>query len=46
MDLREIGIDWTKLVSADSGQGPVADFYEHDNEPSGSIKKAGYPLII
>jgi hypothetical protein len=28
--------------SAGSGQGPVAGFCEHDNESSGSIKKAGY----
>jgi hypothetical protein len=32
-------------VSADSGQGMVAaGFYEHGNEPSGSIKKVGYSL--
>jgi hypothetical protein len=32
---------WGELDSAGSGQGPVADFCEHGNEPSGSIKKAG-----
>jgi len=32
--------------SSGSGQGPVAGFHEHGNEPSGSIKKAGYFLTI
>jgi hypothetical protein len=27
-----------------SGQGPVAGFCEHGNEPSGPIKKAGHYL--
>jgi hypothetical protein len=35
---------WGELDSAGSGQGTVADFCEHRNEPSGSIKKAGYCL--
>jgi hypothetical protein len=33
---------WGGTDSTGSGQGPVAGFCEHDNEPSGSIKKAGY----
>jgi hypothetical protein len=37
MDLREIQIDGANW-------GPVAGFCEHGNEPSGSIKKAGYFL--
>jgi hypothetical protein len=32
------------LDSAGSGLGPVAGFCEHGDEPSGSIKKAGYTL--
>jgi len=35
---------WSELDSAGSEQGPVADFCEYDNEPSVSIKKAGYSL--
>jgi hypothetical protein len=35
---------WGELDSAGSGHGPVAGFCEHDNEPSGSIKKGGYRL--
>jgi hypothetical protein len=35
MDLREMDL-------AGSGQGPVAGFCEHSNEPLGSIKKVGY----
>jgi hypothetical protein len=30
------------MDSAGSGWGPVVGFCEHSNEPSGSIKKAGY----
>jgi hypothetical protein len=40
MDLREMGIDranWIQLAQ----DSPVAGFFEHCNEPSGSIKK-GY----
>jgi hypothetical protein len=43
LDLREIGIDganWIRLAQDSS----VAGFCEHANEPSGSIKKAGYFL--
>jgi hypothetical protein len=29
------------MDSAGSGEGQVAGFCEHGNEPSGSIKKAG-----
>jgi hypothetical protein len=44
-DLREIGIgSLGKLDSAGSGKSPMANLCEHDNEPSGSIKKAGYSL--
>jgi hypothetical protein len=35
---------WGELNSASSGYGPMAGFCEHGNEPSGSIKKAGYFL--
>jgi hypothetical protein len=35
---------WGELDSAGSGQGPVAGFCEHSNEPSGFIKKAVYCL--
>jgi hypothetical protein len=41
MDFREIGIDganWIRLAQ----HSPMAGFCEHGNEPSGSIKKAGY----
>jgi hypothetical protein len=41
MYLREIGIDganWIKLAQ----ESPVASFWEHGNEPSGSIKKMCY----
>jgi hypothetical protein len=31
-----------RLDSAGSGQGPVAGFCEHGDEPSGSIKKAEF----
>jgi hypothetical protein len=33
-----------KLNAAGSGQGPLVGFCQHGNEPSGSIKKAGYCL--
>jgi hypothetical protein len=33
-----------ELDSAGSGWNPVAGFYEHGNETSDSIKKAGYFL--
>jgi hypothetical protein len=36
---------WGKLDSAGSGYGPVVGVCEHGDEPSGSIKKAGYFLI-
>jgi hypothetical protein len=32
------GFSWLRI-------GPVAGFYEHGNEPSGSIKKAGHFLM-
>jgi hypothetical protein len=41
MDLREIGIDGANYFRLPC---PVASFCEHGNEPSGSIKKAGYCL--
>jgi hypothetical protein len=44
MDLTGRGIDGGELDSAALGQGPVAGFCEHCDEPSGSIKKAGYSL--
>jgi hypothetical protein len=31
-----------ELDSAGSGYGPVAGFCEHNDEPSGSIKKSEY----
>jgi hypothetical protein len=39
MDLR-----WGELDSAGSGEGPVATFCEHGDEPSCSVKKASYSL--
>jgi hypothetical protein len=38
MDHREIGIDGVSWIWL----APVAGFCEHDNEPSGSIKKSGF----
>jgi len=35
---------WGELDSAGSGECPMAGFCEHGNEPSASIKKAGYCL--
>jgi hypothetical protein len=35
---------WEDLNSASSGYGPVASFCEYCNEPSSSLKKAGYFL--
>jgi hypothetical protein len=34
-DLREIGLEWCGLDSTGAGQGPVADFCECGDEPSG-----------
>jgi hypothetical protein len=45
LDLKGDRDQWSELDSAGSGYGPVAGFCEHGNEPSGSIKKAGYLLI-
>jgi hypothetical protein len=39
LDLRDIGIDGANWI-----QCPVSGICEHGNEPSGSIKKAGYFL--
>jgi hypothetical protein len=42
MDLREIGwegVDWMHLAY---DKGTVASCFEHDNEPSGSIKGGGF----
>jgi hypothetical protein len=36
MDLRD---SWGKLDLPGSGQGPVAGFCEHGNEPAGSIRR-------
>jgi hypothetical protein len=44
IDLREIGIDGKNWIQLAQGEGPVAGSCEHGNEPSGSIKKAGYFL--
>jgi len=41
MDLREIGIDGARWIWL-AEDGPVVGFCEHGNEPSGSVKKAGY----
>jgi hypothetical protein len=43
MDLRETEIE---LDSGGSGEGPVAGFCKHGNEPSDSIKKADCYLTI
>jgi hypothetical protein len=40
MDLREMGIDGSNWILLT--QDPVVGFCEHGDEPSGSIKKAGY----
>jgi hypothetical protein len=45
MDLREIRIDWANRIQLAQEKGPVTGFCEHGDEPSGSIKKAGYFLI-
>jgi hypothetical protein len=45
MDLREIGIDGARWIWL-AEDGPVVGFCEHGNEPSGSVKKAGYCLTI
>jgi hypothetical protein len=42
MDLREIGIDGANWIRLAHDRVPVAGFCQHGNEPSGSIKKAGY----
>jgi hypothetical protein len=42
MNLRETGIDGENWIRMD--KETVHGFYEHRNEPSGSIKKAGYCL--
>jgi hypothetical protein len=39
LDLRVDRDRWGELDSAGSGQGPVTDFCEYGDEPSGSIKK-------
>jgi hypothetical protein len=44
MDVRGLGIDGAKWFRVARKKGSVAGFCEHDNEPSGSIKKAGYSL--
>jgi hypothetical protein len=44
LTFREIGIDgenWSRLAQ---DRCPVVGFCEHGNEPSGSIKSAGYSL--
>jgi len=39
MGLRDLGrLEGCGLTSSGSGQGPVADSCEHDNENSGSIE--------
>jgi hypothetical protein len=37
VDLREIGGGWYGFNSSCSGQEPMESFYEHGNEPSGSL---------
>jgi hypothetical protein len=44
MDLGETAIDRGELDSAGTGYSPMARFCAHGNEPSGSIKTAGYSL--
>jgi hypothetical protein len=44
VDLREVGIDVANRIRLAQVGGQVAGFCEHDNEPSGSIKKTGYSL--
>jgi hypothetical protein len=41
LDLREIGIDGTNWIEL-AQDSQVAGFCKHGNEPSGSIKKAGF----
>jgi hypothetical protein len=43
MDLRKIGIDGANWIRLAQGS-PMSGFCEHGNEPSSSIKKAGYYL--
>jgi hypothetical protein len=43
MDLKEIVFDGTNQIRM-AEKSPMASFCEHGNEPSGSIKKAGYSL--
>jgi hypothetical protein len=43
MDLREIRIDGTNWIRL-TQESPITSFCKHCNEPSGSIKKAGYCL--
>jgi hypothetical protein len=45
MDLREIGIDGANWIQLAQDRVQWRAFCEHGNEPSGSIKKAGYFLV-
>jgi hypothetical protein len=44
MDLREMGIDGVSWIQPVQDRVQWRAFSEHTNEPSGSIKKAGYSL--
>jgi hypothetical protein len=44
MDLREMGIDGANWIRLAQYRVRWRGLCEHDNEPSGSIKKAGYCL--
>jgi hypothetical protein len=43
--VERITLRWGELGKARSGYGVAVGFCEHGNEPSSSIKKAGYPLF-
>jgi hypothetical protein len=44
IDLREMGIDGVSWIQPAQDRVQWQAFSEHSNEPSGSIKKAGYSL--
>jgi hypothetical protein len=46
LDLRETGIDGTNWIRLAQDMVQWGGFCDHDNEPSGSIRKAGYFLTI
>jgi hypothetical protein len=44
MELREVGIDGANWIRLGQDRVRWRAFFEHDNVPSGSVKKAGYSL--